>query len=117
MGPIWETSPAEFLIVTVVLGGAGAYITGRAIASGWQHWILAVLWVLPLAAAVRFIHFALFQASLSSFWFFIIDLAVLTTFALVGYRRTRAVRMCAGYPWIYRFSGPLGWKRRLQNRN
>jgi hypothetical protein len=107
-----EASLVEFLVVTVVLGGAGAWLTGRAMASVWRPAWLAALAMLPLAAAVRFIHFALFQGPLLAADRYLLDLVILVAVALAGHRRTRARRMCETYPWLYRPAGPFGWRHR-----
>ena len=45
----------------LVLGGAAAFATGRAIAKTWSPLWLILPAMIVLAAAVRFLHFALFQ--------------------------------------------------------
>ena len=56
-----------FLVLTVLLGGAAAWSTGRAIAETWKPYWQLVWYVLLLAAAVRFIHFGLFEEPLANY--------------------------------------------------
>lgn len=109
---LWEVTPAEFVFVTVILAGGAAYMTGRAAARGWMpKWQLVVYMVL-LAAATRFIHFALFSGSLLSFYYYAIDLIVLLAIGFVGMRITRSSQMATQYRFAYDRNGPFGWKRR-----
>jgi len=58
-----EQSGWVFLVLTVLIGGGTAYLTGRAVAHAWRPvWTLGV-YVLLLAVALRFLHFALFDGS------------------------------------------------------
>ena len=59
-----------FLLVTVIMGGGAAFLAGRAIASTWRPWWHVAFYMLLLGAAVRFIHFALFEGTLLSPQFF-----------------------------------------------
>ena len=54
-----------FLLVTVVMGGGAAWLAGRAIAATWRPWWHVAFYMLILGGAVRFIHFALFEARCS----------------------------------------------------
>ncbi len=111
-GLIWEESLWSFLFVTVVLGGGTAWMTGRAVALGWDARWKLFIYVLLLACAVRFIHFALFDGTLLSLHFFIIDLAVLLAVAALAHLFTRSAQMSAQYRFAYERSGPFKWKVR-----
>ncbi|MBU2360362.1 MAG: hypothetical protein KKB02_15780 [Alphaproteobacteria bacterium] len=52
-----------FLLVTVAMGGWLAWMTGRAVAMTWKPNVQLVLYILVLGLVVRFIHFALFEAT------------------------------------------------------
>ncbi len=109
---LWEVSFTEFLFVTLLLGGAAAWLTGRAMASTWQpNWLLAI-YLAMLAAAVRFIHFALFDGTLLSGWYYIVDLIVLLVIGFAGKRFTRAGQMVRQYGFTFSRAGPFGWSRR-----
>lgn len=109
---LWEVSPFEFLLVTVVLGGGAAWMTGRAVALGWGSNRILGFYTVLLAAAVRFIHFALFQGTLISPYYYIVDIIVLLGIAYVAKRHTRAGQMALQYSFKYTRSGPLSWKAR-----
>ena len=89
-----------FLVLTVVLGGAGAFVTGRAMASTWRPVWMLVLYMVLLAAAVRFFHYALFADPLLAAGNTIIDFAVLLAAGLAGYRTMRARQMATQYAWL-----------------
>ena len=55
-----------FVLLTLILGGGAAALTGRAIAATWRPWWHVVPLTLLLGAAVRFLHFALFGGTLLS---------------------------------------------------
>lgn len=97
---IWEVTVWEFLLVTVVLAGGAAYMTGRAVAGSWLgRWHLIGYMVL-LAAATRFIHFALFSGSLISPYYYVVDLIVLVAIATLGFRITRSRQMARQYGFL-----------------
>ena len=108
-----------FLIFTVILGGAGAWATGRAFAGTWRSaWLLPAALV-ALAIAVRFLHYALTgtemfpaQEDLLSVPYFIVALVIGALFAGLGYRKRRVEQMTGQYPWIFGRSGTLGWTAR-----
>lgn len=112
MGLIWEISLAEFLFVTLVLGGGAAFLAGRALAGAWEPIWKAIAWMIPLAAAVRFIHYALFSGSLLTLHFYLVDLVVLIAFVCAGHRTTLATRMVRQYGWMVERAGPFGWRPR-----
>ena len=65
-----EDSFGVFLLVTLVLGGGAATLAGRAIAATWRPWWQVVVYALILGGAVRFIHFALFDGTLLSAYYY-----------------------------------------------
>ena len=101
-----------FLLVTVVMGGWAAWMTGRAVAKTWRPLATLAAYTLILGAAVRFIHFALFQGTLLSPRYYVVDTIFLALFAFAGWRRTRATQMTTQYRWLYERSGPFSWKAR-----
>ena len=104
-----EDSFGIFLLVTIALGGGAAYLSGRAIASTWRPWWHVALYMLVLALAVRFMHFALFGGTLLSLHYYAVDLAFCLLFGFLGFRITRARQMATQYRWLYRRAGPLKW--------
>lgn len=109
---IWEQSWGVFLLVTVALGGGTAFMTGRAVALGWDAlWKLAIYIVL-LGFAVRFLHFSLFEGTLLSLHFYLVDLAVLLAIGYVAYVITRSGQMATQYSFRFERSGMLGWRQK-----
>jgi hypothetical protein len=101
-----------FILVTVILGGATAWATGRAIAATWRPWWHVIGYMPILGAVVRFFHFALFEKPLLSAEGYLVDTAVCVLFALFGFRTWRVTQMVAGYGWINERAGLLAWRRR-----
>lgn len=107
-----EDSLGVFLLVTVVLGGGAAFLTGRAIAGTWRPWWQVALAMLVLGLVTRFFHFALFGGTLLSPHYYAVDTAFCLLFGFWSYRLTRARQMAEQYRWIYRRTGPLNWARK-----
>ena len=107
-----EHSLGVFLLVSVLMGGGAAWLAGRAIASTWRPWWHVAFYMLILGAAVRFIHFALFEGTLLSPQFYIVDTIVCLIFGFLGFRATRAAQMTTQYSWINDRAGFLRWARR-----
>ena len=107
-----EDSLGVFLLVTVVLGGGAAAPAGRAVALTWRPWWQVLVYMLMLGAAVRFIHFALFNGTLLSIHYYAVDTLVCMAFGFAGFQAARARRMVAQYPWINEPDGPLRWRRK-----
>ncbi len=112
MNFLWEVGLGEFLLVTVFLGGGAAYLTGRAVAQTWRPLAKLLGYVVLLTAATRFIHFALFQGTLLSPYYFSIDFVILMVLAALGFRVTRVRQMVGQYSWIYRRTGIMSWRSR-----
>lgn len=112
MGIVWEVSFAAFLVLTVVLGGGAAAMSGNALARSWRPLGLVIGYMLLLAAAVRFFHFALAEGTLLSVHYYIVDAMVLAAIATLAYRIARADQMATQYPWLYRRTSPVSWAKR-----
>jgi hypothetical protein len=102
----------SFLLVTIVLGGGAATLAGRAIAATWRPWWQVVVYALILGGAVRFIHFALFDGTLLSPYYYVVDSAICMVAGFNGFRATRAAQMVSQYRWINAPDGPLRWRRK-----
>jgi len=103
-------SIAHVVLVTIILGGGAAWLSGRAIAGDWRPpWQVAVA-ALLLGAAARFIHYALFQGDLLSVASYGCDVVIFLAVSLIGWRAMRASQMVQQYPWLYARAGPLGWR-------
>jgi|SRR5688572_21337260 hypothetical protein len=123
MGLIAEKSFAAFFLITVVLGGGGAFLAGRAIARSWKPFPRLIFYMLLLGLAVRFLHWGLFmdatyqswrdmQGTLLSPHYYAVDTLVLIAMAALGYRLELARQMTRQYGWIYERTSPLTWRRR-----
>ena len=65
-GLLWLPSayaPWSFVLVTVILGGAAAFASGRALAQTWRPLWQAFAYAAALAGAAGFLHYVLFQES------------------------------------------------------
>jgi hypothetical protein len=109
-----EDSAGIFLLVTIILGGGAAWLSGRAIAGTWRPWWHVLGYMLILGAAVRFIHFALFEGTLVSPHYYLVDTLVCMLLGSLGFRATRRAQMVTQYRWINTRHGLLGWARRSQ---
>ena len=118
MGILYEEpSIWLFLLVTIIMGGAAAWMTGRAIAVTWRPFWNLILYLLILSAAVRFIHFALFQGTLLSLHYYVVDAIVVLIIGSLGFRYNRARQMTTQYRWMYERSGPFGWREKAPHTN
>jgi hypothetical protein len=107
-----ENSLGVFVLVTLLLGGGTAWLTGRAIAVTWRPWWQLVGYMLILGWAVRFLHFALFGGTLLSPYYYAVDTTICFIFSMLGYGMTRAGQMATQYHWLAQRTGLLSWKRR-----
>ena len=107
-----NSSLLHIFFVTFVLGCGAAWLAGRAIALTWRPWWHVAGYMLLLAVAVRFLHFALFEGSLVSLHYYLVDAAVCLIVGFFGFRITRARQMAAQYGWLYARSGLLTWSRK-----
>jgi hypothetical protein len=103
---------SPFVLLTLALGGGLAWRTGQAVAQSWGAlWPVAAYTAL-IAAAVRFLHFALFGAPLLSLPSYLVDCVILIVVALFAYRIRRTRHMTEQYAWMFERSGPLAWRDR-----
>jgi hypothetical protein len=112
MSLFFEESFWVFVLLTIVLGGGAAFLAGRSLAKEWRPVAQLILFMIPLGAGVRFLHFALFQGSLFSLKYFITHTLILISAALLGYRLKRVSQMITQYPWLYERSGALSWRQK-----
>jgi hypothetical protein len=112
MGVLWESSFGVFLLMTIFLGGGAAWLSGRAIAMTWRPAWQVVVYTVLLAAVVRFLYYGLFEGTLLSLHYYIVNLIILFVIASLGFRITRVGQMVSQYPWLYARSGPFAWKKR-----
>jgi hypothetical protein len=101
-----------FVFLTLILGGGAAFMAGRGMAIQWRPLWMPLLAMIPLTLGLRFLHFALFGAELTSLHYLLTDFIILVVAAILGYRTTMAKKMVRQYPWLYEKSGPLSWRSR-----
>ena len=99
-----------FILITLLMGGLAAYASGKAIAQTWRPFRQVPLYMLVVALAVRFCHFALFEEELFSLPSYMIDFAVALAAASLGYRLVRARQMTVQYGWMFQRRGLLAWR-------
>ncbi len=107
-----EDSFGVFLLVTIILGGGAAWLSGRAIAQTWRPIWQVFAYSLILGATVRFFHFSLFGGTLLSAQYYVVDSAVCIAFGLLGFRTARVAQMVGQYRWINRPEGPFRWRKK-----
>ncbi|WP_395667144.1 DUF6867 family protein [Methylocella sp.] len=86
-----------FLGLSVVLGGATAAAAGRALALNWSPAWLGALYAALIAAAARFLHYALYAEPLLSPAGSMLDLAAALVFLGLGFVFTRRRQMKTHY--------------------
>lgn len=92
---------AWFLALTVVLGGAAAFMSGRALATAWRPPGGVALAAVPLAAAARFLHATLADEPTDAVKA-LITFALMAVFCWLGYALRRRTQMARHYPWLGR---------------
>jgi len=107
-----EHSLGVFFLVSVLMGGSAAWLAGRAIAATWRPWWHVALYMIALSLAVRFLHFALFDAKFLSLHYYLVDFAVCLGFGFLGFRLMRVAQMVTRYSWINERTGWFRWRRR-----
>jgi len=110
-GALGTTLPV-FIGLTLVLFGGAAFLTGQALASGWQQAWKAVPYALLLGVGDRFLTYAMFEGELLTLSGYLIHSAVLLAICLLAYRLTKARKMVSQYPWLYERDGLFGWRQR-----
>ena len=107
-----EGSFGVFLLVSVVLGGGAAALAGRAVAATWRPAWQVAAYMFVLGGAVRFFHLALFDGTLLSLHYYLVDCLVCLAAGALGFRFERARQMVTHYRWINSRSGPMRWRRK-----
>jgi hypothetical protein len=108
-----EQSALLFILVTIAMGGAAAFQMGRATAQTWRPLAVVPIYALMLTLGVRFLHFALFEGTLLSLQYFIVDFIVVLAFAALGFRMKRSEQMRTQYSFAFAGAGPFNWRRKV----
>ena len=109
-----EGSFGVFVLVTIVLGGGAAWLTGHAIAGTWRPAWQVGVYMLILGAVVRFLHFSLFEGTLLSLHYYLVDTVVCLLFGYAGFRAARVGQMVDQYQWLNERAGPMRWRRKAR---
>ncbi len=112
MQALLGTSMWGSILVTVLVMGFAAFMTGQALAGTWKPMWQAVLYCVLLGFADRFLNFSLYDGELLSLSGYLIDTAFLVAVGLFAYRLAQARKMVSQYPWIYERAGPLNWREK-----
>ena len=107
-----DDSPHVFLALTVIIGGGAAFLAGRGLARSWKPFWRIFFYIALLAAAVRFFHYALFDGTLLSLYYYFVAYAVLLAAASLGFRSMRTTQMVTQYRWLYERTSMLTWRER-----
>ena len=112
-GILWaDTDNGLFVFALLtILGAAAAASSGRALAKTWSPLWMIAPYMAVLSAAVRFLHFALFQEELLSIHYYLVTLVILLAVAWASYKSMRAGQMATQYSWAYEKVG-LNWRAR-----
>ena len=114
MGSLYaEETLLQVVLVTGMIGGGAAFLAGRAIAQTWRPFWHVAAYMALLGGAVRFVHFALFEATLISPPSYAADTLYLFALGALAWRMTRAAQMATQYYWLYERTGPLTWRARV----
>lgn len=107
-----DDGPWVFLLLTLIIGGSGAFLAGRGLARGWKPFWRVFVYMALLAGAVRFFDYALFNGKLTSLYYYLVTYAILLFAALLGFRAMRTTQMVTQYRWLYERTSPLTWRDR-----
>ncbi len=97
LGTTWTV----YLLITVIIIGFAAYMTGQALAKTWRPVWQVFVYCILLGFADRFLVFALFEGQLLSISGYLFDTLTLTVMAFFSYRYSMTRTMADQYPWLY----------------
>jgi len=110
---IYESeSLLQVVLITGVIGGGAAWLAGRALAQTWRPFWHVIGYMALLGCAVRFVHFALFEAYLIAPLSYAADTAFLLCVGSLAWRVTRTSQMVTQYSWLYERTSPVTWRER-----
>ena len=113
MGELYTSeSPLQVFLITGLIGGGAAWLAGRAIAHTWRPFWHVIGYMALLGCAVRFVHFALFGATLIAPLSYAADTAFLVCVGCLAWRITRTTQMVTQYTWLYERTSPVTWRDR-----
>jgi hypothetical protein len=107
-----EESLLQIVLVSGLIGGGAAWLAGRAIAQTWRPFGHVIGYMGLLGGAVRFAHYALFEATLLSPLSYAADTAFLLLMGLLSWRITHIGQTVKQYDWLYERAGLLSLRAR-----
>lgn len=110
---LYEDKLFVFVLVTLLMGGWAAWMTGKACASTWSRYPILFFYLVLLTMGVRFLHQAPFGGNMFSPYYFVVDLIIIQLIGLLSYRIRLAKQMVGKYGWMFQRSGALGWSARV----
>lgn len=113
---LYEDSAFHFILVTLIMGGWAAWMTGKACASTWSRYITLFIYLVILAAAVRFLHKAPFGGTLISPYYFVVDLIYVQLIGLLSYRLKLVSQMTSKYGWLFEKASAFNWSARSTSK-
>jgi hypothetical protein len=111
MATLLGASPASFLALAVLFGGASV-ATGRALARNCRPLWQVLLYSALLAVSDRFLIYALFGGALLSASGYAATLAFLLLVTGLAWRASEVRLMLRQYPWLYERAGVLSWREK-----
>lgn len=98
--------------IIVLLGFWTAWRAGRAVASNWDSYPLAVIYTFLVGLGLQFLHHALFNGPVFDLGNYALDVVLLLIFATAGYRYRRTDQMVNNYYWLYEKTSAFSWKKK-----
>lgn len=105
------TNPVPLVLLTIIVFGGAALMTGQALASGWQPLWKCIPYGILLALGDRFLNYGLYQGPLLSVPGFLLSAVILVALCIIGHAIVRANKMTTQYPWLYQRKGLFGWRQ------
>ncbi len=99
-----------FFGFTLLVSGAAAWLSGRALANGWRPTWNVIPYAMALALTDRFLVWALFSGDFFPARGLLAEATALLVITFLGYRRTQTMCMVSQYPWLYEQASPLHWR-------
>lgn len=109
MGILFDNSLTAFVIVTLLIGGGAAWMTGRALAQSWKPIWQLLFYTALLALPLRFLHWSLGGGTLLSAHYLVTDGLIVIAIGMLSYRLSQTTQMVTQYPWLYKRTSLLGW--------
>ena len=101
----------SLLIMDGALGGLGAWLIAKAVASSWRPWSLAMMYALLLGSFLHFLHYALFKQPFAHLGHWTAHTAILLSMTGLAYRYHYGRMLARQYPWEIKVTGLFSWEK------